>query len=104
QPLCAVDGAPSDFFTMGAVLYEMTTGRHAFPGASTLDVIDGILHGSPIPVTHLRADVPPQLEEIICGALQKAPEERYQAAAALHADLVRLEQDIRSEIGRANAC
>jgi eukaryotic-like serine/threonine-protein kinase len=72
--------ARSDLFSLGAVLYEMATGRAAFPGDTPAVMFDGILNRTPtLPI--------PSLEQIILKLLQKDPKDRYQNAAALEADL-----------------
>ena len=85
--------ARTDIFSVGTVLYEMVTGRRAFPGNSTAVVLDGILNRLPTAPTHLDANVPPRLEDIIDKALEKDRELRYQTASELRADLIRLKRD-----------
>ena len=82
--------ARSDLFSLGAVLYEMATGRPAFTGNTTAVIFDAILNRNPIPPTRLNPNVPHQLEEIICKVLEKDREQRYQSASELEAELRRL--------------
>ena len=77
----------SDLFSFGAVLYEMTCGRMAFPGNTAAVMYDAILNRAPIPVTQLKPEVPPRLEEIIGKALEKDRKLRYQNAADIQTDL-----------------
>jgi len=79
----------TDLFSLGSVIYEMTTGRQAFPG-TTATVIDLILNRDPAPPRLANSGLPEQLESIILRALQKDRLLRYQSAAAIHEDLVRL--------------
>jgi eukaryotic-like serine/threonine-protein kinase len=91
----AVD-ARTDIFSFGAVLYEMSTGRLAFSGATTAEIFDGILNRSPLPPTRLNPEIPPELDRIIHKSLEKDPALRYQHAADLRSDLQRLKRDTES--------
>ena len=70
----------SDIFALGAVLYEMTTGKRAFQGKSTLSVASAILEKDPDPISALQPLTPPALEHTIRTCLEKDPEERFQTA------------------------
>jgi len=85
--------ARSDLFSFGAVLYEMLTGRMAFPGNTAAVMHDAILNRAPIPVTQLKPAVLPKLEEVINKALEKDRMLRYQNAADIRTDLQRLRRD-----------
>jgi len=85
--------ARSDLFSVGAVLYEMATGRLAFTGDTTAVVFDAILNRSPVAPVRLNPDVPARLEEIINKLLDKDRELRYQHASDLEADLKRFKRD-----------
>jgi Tol biopolymer transport system component/tRNA A-37 threonylcarbamoyl transferase component Bud32 len=93
--------ARADLFSLGVVLYEMATGRQAFPGSTAAAVFDGILHKAPTSPVQLNAELPVKFEEIINKALEKNRELRYQSAAELRADLKRLKRDTDS--GRTGA-
>ena len=88
--------ARTDLFSFGAVLYEMATGQHAFPGETTAVIFDQILNRTPISPIHLNPKVPTRLEEIINKSVEKDRELRYQSAAELRADLKRLKRDTDS--------
>ena len=79
-----IDGRPvdgtSDIFALGAVLYEMATGRRAFAGNTSSAVIAGILHGDPPPISSIVKDVPPAFERLVHACLEKDPARRWQSA------------------------
>ena len=83
----------TDLFSLGAVLYEMTTGRRAFPGSTSGTSMRAILNRTPIPVGRVNPESPPRLEEVINKALEKDRTLRYQHASELRADLQRLKRD-----------
>jgi eukaryotic-like serine/threonine-protein kinase len=93
--------ARTDLFSFGAVLYEMATGRMAFPGNSAAVIHDGILNRTPVPASKINQALPPKLDEIVGKALEKDRKLRYQSAADIRTDLQRLKRD--SESGRAAA-
>ncbi len=88
----------TDLFSLGAVLYEMATGRLAFPGNTAAVVHDAILNKPPAPPARLNKQVPSELEEIISIALEKDRKLRYQKAADIRADLQRLRQETADHI------
>jgi eukaryotic-like serine/threonine-protein kinase len=95
-----IDGR-SDLFSIGAVLYQMVTGKQAFPGTTSAVIFDNILHNTPIAPVTLNPAVPAELERILNKALEKDRDVRYQVAAELRADLKRLQRE--SDSGRAAA-
>ncbi len=72
--------ARSDIFALGAVLYEMTTGRRAFEGKSQLSIASAILQKEPPPVSTIQPTSPPSLDYVIRTCLAKDPDERFQTA------------------------
>jgi eukaryotic-like serine/threonine-protein kinase len=86
----------TDLFSFGAVLYEMATGRMAFPGNSAAVIHDGILNRTPISASQINQSLPPKLDEIIGKALEKDRKLRYQSAADIRTDLQRLKRDTES--------
>ena len=88
--------ARTDLFSLGAVLYEMTTGRRPFGGNTTAILHDAILNRAPVPPGRFNVDIPPRLEDIISKALEKDREVRYGRAADIRSDLKRLKRDTDS--------
>jgi serine/threonine protein kinase/Tol biopolymer transport system component len=88
--------ARTDLFSLGAVLYEMTTGHPAFIGGTSAVIFDAILNRTPVAPSTLNPNMPQKLEEIVGKALEKDPELRYQTAAELRGDLKRLKRDTDS--------
>ncbi|HTD51752.1 MAG TPA: protein kinase, partial [Thermoanaerobaculia bacterium] len=77
----------SDIFTFGSILYEMLSGRRAFRGDSSADVLSAILKEEPPPLAETGRGVPPPLERLVAHCLEKNPEERFQSARDLAYDL-----------------
>ncbi len=88
--------ARSDLFSIGAVLYEMATGQPAFAGETTGQTREAILTQEPASPHKLNPRVPAAVEGVITKALKKKLPDRYECAAELRADLIR----VRGERGR----
>ncbi len=85
--------ARTDLFSFGAVLYEMATGRVAFPGPTSAVIFHAILERTPPNPSAADSNLPPRFDEIVSKALEKDRSLRYQSAAEIAADLKRLKRD-----------
>ncbi len=95
--------ARTDLFSLGAVLYEMATGRQAFDGNTSAVIFHAILAGEPVPASERNPELPKGIEEIIRRALEKDRELRYQSASGVLADLKRVKRDLHIPISAAPA-
>jgi eukaryotic-like serine/threonine-protein kinase len=88
--------ARTDLFSFGLVMYEMTTGRRAFPGSTSAIVFASLLKDMPQAPSEINGAIPPDLDRIITKVLEKDRGLRYQSAAELRTDLRRLNRDLES--------
>jgi serine/threonine protein kinase len=77
----------TDIYSLGAILYEMTTGRVPFEGPNPFIVMNSRITGDPIAPRKVNPEVSAELEEIILHAMEREPFRRYASAAAMKADL-----------------
>lgn len=82
--------ARSDVYSLGCVLYEILTGEPPFVGDSPVAVAYQHVREDPVPPSQKRAGISPELDAVVLKALAKNPENRYQSAAEMRADLVRV--------------
>jgi serine/threonine protein kinase/tetratricopeptide (TPR) repeat protein len=95
--------ARSDLFSLGAVLYEMATGRLAFDGGTTAVIFDGVLNRNPTVPSRLNPDVLPQVDELIGKLLEKDRRLRYSSAAEVERDLRRLQRESSTNLSAVTA-
>jgi len=81
--------ARSDIFSLGAVLYEMLTGRKAFEARSQASVIAAIMEKDPPPVSSHQPSIPPGIDYVVKTCLAKDPEDRWQTAREVKRELLR---------------
>jgi serine/threonine protein kinase len=79
--------ARSDIFSLGAVLYEMATGKRAFEGKTAASSMAAVLEREPAPISSIQPMTPPALERVVKKCLAKDPDERWQSAGDLASEL-----------------
>ena len=95
-----VVGPLADVFSLGTVLYYLLAGQTAFSGRSTQEVLNKVRACNPIPPTHIKPNVPRDLEAICLKAMEKLPENRYQGASEFADDLCRWLDDTPVTTGK----
>jgi len=83
----------SDVFTLGIILYEMSTGERPFKGETAVSILSSILKDNPPPVTQINRSLPRDVARIVTRCLMKDPARRFSSAQGLAAELATLKQE-----------
>ncbi|HUG97908.1 MAG TPA: serine/threonine-protein kinase [Gammaproteobacteria bacterium] len=89
-------GPASDLYALGAVMYELLTGRRPFKAANLARLLHKIVFATPQPIHKLRPEVPEELEEVVWRAMRKKPQDRFTSGLEFAAALTRIHQALRS--------
>jgi len=93
----------SDIYSLGAILYEMVTGRTSFPGSDPNWIMHARVLGDPVAPSRLNPALPPEVEEIILHAMERDPKDRHATATELREELEHPERVIvTGRAGRLN--
>ena len=98
-----VIGPAADIYALGAILYDLLTGRPPFQAASVWETITQVVSAEPTPPSRLQTQVPAALETICLRCLQKDPQKRYDTAEALADDLRRFQDEQTSQTTRLDS-
>src|SRR5439155_3869331 len=95
--------ARADLYSLGALIYEMTTGQPPFPGDDAVAIISQHLNADPVPPSRHAPGLPRALDDLVLHLLAKAPGDRPEGAAAVRAALERIAAAPADELAEAAA-
>jgi len=95
----SVTDAKSDIYSVGAMMYEMLTGKKPFDSDNPVAIAVMHMHDIPERPRAINPDIPDGLEEIVLKAMEKAPEDRYQTTADMIADIEKFKADPSTTFG-----
>jgi eukaryotic-like serine/threonine-protein kinase len=89
----------TDLFSLGAILYELLTGKRAFHKPTSAETMNAILKEDPPSTSQITPSTPPALQKVVQRCLEKAPEQRFQSASDLAFALEALSDSSSSATG-----
>jgi serine/threonine protein kinase len=103
QILGNLQDSRSDFFSLGVVLYQMSTGVRPFDGDSVDAVCAQIISSTPPPPSHHNSSLPPAFDQLVMRCLSKTPADRYPTAEDLAASVYPFARNSRARLPRSNS-
>jgi tetratricopeptide (TPR) repeat protein/predicted Ser/Thr protein kinase len=89
--------ARSDVFSLGVMLYQCATARHAFSGITPIQVSLQVVNSEPPRPSQINPSIPAALDRIIAKAMSKSRDERYESASAMRADLEKFQAALKDQ-------
>jgi serine/threonine protein kinase len=90
----------SDLYSLGAVMYELLTGKRPFHASNLAKLLHQIVYATAAPIHTVRSEIPEEIENVVATALQKEPERRCKSGLDFAAELTRVHQKLRQQYSR----